>query len=233
MTAMRLIVLSAGLSERHFEVYSHHGDHETPESADAALASMTTWREAQLCVRDPRSDDGWTCSQRRLPTTPWRAVLRWTERPRHGTDPISPDIDAISAWLRDMGVRLAWSDVLVRMWPGHERGEINADSLEPDRMFRSGADHGEDALEYVVGLIVNEGQDSGALWYRLRTNVDELRASYNRVVKETEEQAAEIRALRNEVRRLKGEPEISEEEERAAVQAKVREYLDRRKRGRQ
>ncbi len=222
--SLRLIVSRPGKFTRENEREEFHGDHETTESADAALAPLKgEWCEATLCVPSPTSA-GWDVVMRRLPATGWRTVQRWAARPTH-TD-TNVDADAITAWLRAVGVRVGWPAVLAHQWPGHERGLIyGAGSPEQDRLFRCGAHRDEDALEYVVRAIVAEAQESGAMKQRVTHKCDAHDEQSDADFERFKAQNARIHALENEVRRLKGEPELVDPEASAENITKIEAYL--------
>lgn len=224
----RLWVSRPGESEREYETQESHGDH-TRESADAVLAGIVgEWCEAELSDPRPHSD-GWLGVLRRGPSTAWREVRRWPERAEHETrGECYADAEAITAWLRAAGVTVEWPAVLAQQWPGHERGRMHAAcALDPDRTFRHGHERRQDALEHVVWMILAEGQESGALLHRVNHNCDAHDDDRDAAWARRERERAEMRELRNEVRRLKGEREISEEEERAAGVAEMKAHLAR------
>ena len=73
--------------------------------------------------------------------------------------------------------------------------------------------------------IVAEAQESGAMKQRVTHRCDSHDEHVDRDTERFKAQNARIHALENEVRRLKGEPEVSEAEANAASIAAIEAYL--------
>lgn len=190
-----------------------NGDH-TRETADAHLATMPRgWLEATL------REDG-EIAWRRFPASSWVAVKHWplspTERDRRDID---VDTEALESWLRAIGVRVRW-DVLKRHpFPGHA---VNRDALEPDHYARVSQRKGSSAIHAVLSALIGEGMDYGVAQHLVNSGCEHRRADRAKFMDALH---AETFALRNEVRRLKGEPEMTEEQEQAEGRERVREWV--------
>lgn len=204
-------------------------------AADALLKTLARgWYEATLRHDDPKHDDGARPTRRRLPRSGWVDVLWWPKDATWKSLPsFEDDVLRVAAWLRAAGVRLTWAQLLRAPWPGRQRGdECAATCCEPDHALRIAKRKGMRPIEAIVGLIEQDGFERGALSYRCRSNADMERRMMRDAVKEAEELRRELRDARNEVRRLKGEPEVTEEMEIAAACAAIQERLAARKAGR-
>lgn len=194
-------------------------------SADALLSESSEWLEATL-------HEGATTPalRRRLPSSSWCDVRRWPHSPRD-LAAFSGDVDAIVAWLRACGVTLEWSQVMRAPWGGRDAGDM-CDGPEPDAYLRRDMRRGErDALTSVVALVMREGIERGAIGYRRDYFVDEQRESLDRARETNGWLRRELHATRNEVRRLRGEPEITQEEADAAdVRRAVETLIEKRRR---
>lgn len=188
------------------------GDH-TRETADAHLATMPRgWLEATL------TDDG-EVAWRRFPASSWVAVKHWPLLPTERDRDVTVDMEALESWLRAIGVRVRW-DVLKRHpFPGHA---VNRDHLEPDHYARVAQRKGYSANYAVISALIGEGMDYGEALHLMRSGCEhrrEDRARFDAM------QDAEMLRLRNEVRRLKGEPELTEEQEHNEGREAVREWV--------
>ena len=83
----------------------------------------------------------------------------------------------------------------------------------------------EDALEYLVHAIVAEAQESGAMKQRVTHKCDSHDEQFDADFERFKTQNARIHALENEVRRLKGEPEVVDPEASAENITKIEAYL--------
>lgn len=211
------------------------GEFERPEThdvvdeaaADALLAAMPRgWHEATLREADKTHDDGARPTRLRLPRSGWVDVRWWPDDPS-AVPPFSDDVRAVAEWLRAAGVRLSWPQALRAPWAGRQRGRVcEATCLAPDETLRSMRRKGHRALDAVVGLIMQDGMERGALILRGSGGVDDLRRWLRAAHDEADGLRRELREARNELRRLKGEPEVSEEQERAEALAAIRARLD-------
>ena len=203
------------------EVAVDIGEAATRAEADVALAALAgPWLEATLRRPDRTHDEGARPRWRRLPASKWRRVRHWTaaEQERFASD----DVDRIAAWLRRAGVRLTWERALRSPWPGHERGPLTeATSLAPDETLRSMRRRGHDALRAVIGEVYTEGMERGGALARERSMEQHWRRFAEIADRDIADLRRELREARNEARRLRGEPEVTEEQEREAARARV------------
>jgi len=197
------------------------GEVATRAEADVALAAFAgPWLEATLRRPDRTHDEGARPKWRRLPASKWRKVRHWTadEQHRFARD----DVERITAWLRRAGVRVTWERVMRSPWPGHERGPLTeAASLPPDETLRSMRRRGRDALRAVLGEVYTEGMERGAARARDQSAESFWRDAAKRADEDIADLRRELREARNEARRLRGEPEVTEEQEREAARARV------------
>ncbi len=197
------------------------GEVATRADADAVLAAFAgPWLEATLRRPDRTHVEGARPKWRRLPASKWRKVRHWTaaEQKRLASD----DVDRIAAWLRRAGVRLTWERALRSPWPGHERGPLTeATSLAPDETLRSMRRRGHDALRAVIGEVYTEGMGRGGALARERSMEQHWRRFAEIADRDIADLRRELREARNEARRLRGEPEVTEEQEREAARARV------------
>lgn len=197
------------------------GEVATRADADAVLAAFAgPWLEATLRRPDRTHDEGARPKWRRLPASKWRKVRHWTaaEQKRLASD----DVDRIAAWLRRAGVRVTWERVMRSPWPGHERGPVTeATSLAPDETLRSMRRRGTDALRAVIGEVYTEGMERGAAIARERSMERHWRRFAELADLDIAELRRELREAHNEARRLRGEPEVTEEQEREATRVRV------------
>lgn len=196
-------------------------------AADAMLrAQPRGWYEATLREADPSHDDGARPTRRRLPRSGWVDARAWPADP-HAVPPFDADVRAVADWLRAAGVRLSWPQALRAPWAGRQRGEVcEAVCPDPDATLRSMRRKGHRALDAVVGLVMQDGMERGALIARGRGGIDELRRWLRSAHDEADSLRRELRDARNELRRLKGEPEVSEEQEHAAAIAAIRARIE-------
>lgn len=189
------------------------GDH-TRETADAHLVTMARgWLEATL------TDDG-EIAWRRFPASSWVAVKHWPLSPaeRDRRD-VTVNMEALETWLRAIGVRVRW-DVLKRHpFPGHA---VNRDALEPDHSARVAQRKGYSAIHAVLSMLIGEGMDYGEALHLIRSGCEHRRKDRDKFY---DDLRAETLSLRNDVRRLKGEPELTEEQEGDEGRARVREWV--------
>ena len=195
-------------------------------AADALLkAQPRGWYEATLRAVDPSHDDGARPMRRRFHRSRWVDVRSWPGP--NDLPPFEDDVRAVADWLRVAGVRLSWPQALRVPWAGRQRGDVCAAAcLEPDETLRSMRRKGYRALDAVVGLIMQDGMERGALILRGSGGVDDLRRWLNSAHNEADRLRRELRDARNEIRRLKGEPEVSEEQERAVALAAIRARVE-------
>lgn len=200
-------------------------------AADALLRTLPRgWYEATLRGADPKHDDGARPTRRRFLRSGWVDVLWWPKVATRAALPsFEDDARAISEWLRAMGVRLTWAQLLRAPWPGRQRGDVCAATCcEPDHTLRIAKRKGRRPVEALVGLIEQDGLERGALLHRANSNADMERRMLRETLKENDDLRRELRDARNEARRLRGEPEVTEEQEHAAARAAIRERLDAR-----
>lgn len=223
---MELWITRPGPSGEH-EVDEAHALTDGGEDAADAILSMQPpgWCEATVRANG-------RAFRRRLPRSGWVEVRHWPANfPKHDDrDSFGDDIRAVAQWLRTVGVGLLWENVMRVPWAGRERGDICGDTCPaPNEMLRSSRRKKRDALEAIVELVMQEGIERGALLHREITDVDELRRQLLTANAEVEELHRELQDALKEVRRLKGQPEVSEEEQKDAVLANVAEILGRPK----
>ena len=195
-------------------------------AADAVLrAQARGWYEATLRAADPSHDDGARPMRRRFPRSQWVDTRSWPGP--NDLPSFEDDVRAVADWLRAAGVRLSWPQTLRAPWAGRQRGDVCAATcLEPDETLRSMRRKGYRALDAVVGLIMQDGMERGALHLRRTGCVDDLRRWLGSAHNEADRLRRELRDTRNELRRLKGEPEVSEEQERAEALAALRSLVE-------
>lgn len=198
-------------------------EHEVADeaAADALLKTQPRgWYEATL-----RDGAGARPMRRRLPRSGWADVRSWP-----GPDAVPPfedDVRAVADWLRAAGVRLSWPQALRAPWAGRQRGDVCAATcLDPDETLRSMRREGYRAIDAVVGLIMQDGMERGALILRGSGGVDDLRRWLRDAHDEADALRRQLRDARNEIRRLNGEPDVSEEQERAEAIAAIRERVE-------
>lgn len=224
--AMELWITRPGLSGEPEVDEVHPLTDGGEDAADAILITQPPgWCEATVRANG-RS------LRRRLPSSGWVEVRHWPANFSKHDDRNSfgDDIRAVAQWLRAAGVGLLWENVMRVPWAGRERGDICGDTCPaPNEMLRSSRRKNRDILETIVGLVMQEGIERGALIYMGIADVDELRRQLRAANAEAEELHRELQEALKEVRRLKGQPEMTEEEQKAAVLTNVAEILGRRK----
>ncbi|MEK9736359.1 MAG: hypothetical protein VW239_03450 [Candidatus Nanopelagicales bacterium] len=168
-------------------------DHEVADeaAADALIKKLPRgWREA-LLLDDVASGP----RRKRFPRSRWADVRSWPGP--NDLPSFEDDVRAVADWLRAAGVRLSWPQVLRAPWVGRQRGDVCAATcLEPDETLRSMRRKRYRALDAVVGLIMQDGMERGALHFRRAGCVDELR----RWMMEATKDAADLRRQLHDAR---------------------------------
>lgn len=193
-------------------------------AADALLAAHAgEWYEATLCP--PRADperDAWRPQRRRFPASTWREVAHWRETER--THPFGR-LDEIVAWLRAGGCTVTWESLRAAgPWAGRQNRYPG--SVEPDHELRVAERDGHDALDAALCLVLREGATAEAVEHE-RSSQCVARAT--EAHEERERHRTALREAHNVARRLRGEPEVTAEQERAEEFASAREWTEKRK----
>ncbi len=193
-----IVTYPSGEFERDEDV---DGDH-SPDTADAHLATMPKgWLEATL------HDDG-DVAWRRFPASSWVAVKHWPQQPTdedRGAAQI--DVEALESWLRDIGIAVEWERLFAHPFPGHA---IGGGEVEPDHRIRLCKRNGRSAIYAVLAALIGEGQNHGEVMHLIMSGCEHRREARAELDARKD---AEMLRLRNEIRRLKGEPEMTAEQE--------------------